>query len=173
MDWARKIAFNYNAPNTGENRGNYCKSIDLVIRIELTQAILMPRFSNFLRNSTVHFLMFLCLETCFPRVTDLLLWRLQAVSKIHVPFLSRNLIMWRETKLFDLVTGTATKPRLGKHVTKYENKWKWMVEFLRKFENRGIKIGIVNSICITKSINLQLFTLFLSGFEGPLLCWHL
>ena len=34
-----------------------------------------------------------------------------------------------------------------------------MVEFLRKFENRGIKIAQVNSILITKSINLQLFTL--------------
>ena len=29
-----------------------------------------------------------------------------------------------------------------------------MLEFLRKFENRGIKISRVNSI-ITKSINLQ------------------
>ena len=34
-----------------------------------------------------------------------------------------------------------------------------MVEFLRKFENRGIKIARVNSSLITKSINLQLFTL--------------
>ena len=32
---------------------------------------------------------------------------------------------------------------------------KWMVEFLRKFENRGI-----NSILITESINLQLFNFF-------------
>ena len=38
-----------------------------------------------------------------------------------------------------------------------------MVEFLRKFENRGIKIARVNSILITKSIDLQLFTLILSG----------
>ena len=29
-----------------------------------------------------------------------------------------------------------------------------MVEFLRKFENRGIKMARVNSIRITKSINL-------------------
>ena len=32
-----------------------------------------------------------------------------------------------------------------------------MIEFLRKFENRGIKIATVNSIRITKSINLLLF----------------
>ena len=36
-----------------------------------------------------------------------------------------------------------------------------MVEFLRKFENLGIKIARVNSILTTKSINLQLSTLIL------------
>ena len=56
----------------------------------------------------------------------------------------------------------------GKHVTKYKNMQKWIVEFLRKFENRGIKIARVNWIFITKSINLQLFTLILYGVEGPL-----
>ena len=39
-----------------------------------------------------------------------------------------------------------------------------MIEFLRKFENRSIKIARVNSILIAKSINLQLFTLTLFGF---------
>ena len=43
-----------------------------------------------------------------------------------------------------------------------------MVEFLRKFENRGTKIAWVNSILITKSINLQLFTLIWYGVGGPL-----
>ena len=36
-----------------------------------------------------------------------------------------------------------------------------MVEFLREYENHGIKISRVNSILITKSINLLLFTLIL------------
>ena len=49
---------------------------------------------------------------------------------------------------------------LRKHVTKYKNMRKWMAEF-RKFENLGVKIARVNSIFITKSINLQLFTLVL------------
>ena len=40
---------------------------------------------------------------------------------------------------------------------------KWMIEFLRKIENRCIKIARVNSILITKYINLQLFTLILYG----------
>ena len=48
-----------------------------------------------------------------------------------------------------------------------------MVEFLRKFENRNIKIGRVNLILLTKSINLQLFTLILYCVGGPLCCWHL
>ena len=38
-----------------------------------------------------------------------------------------------------------------------------MIEFLRKFENRGIKIAWVDSIFITKFLNLQLFTLILYG----------
>ena len=46
-----------------------------------------------------------------------------------------------------------------KHVTKYKNMRKWIVEFLKKFENRGIKITQVNSILITKFINLLLLTL--------------
>ena len=39
-----------------------------------------------------------------------------------------------------------------------------MIEFLRKLENRSIKIARVNPILITKSINLQLFTLILYDF---------
>ena len=39
---------------------------------------------------------------------------------------------------------------LRNHVTKYKKQRQWMVEFLRKFENRGIKIARVNSILITK-----------------------
>ena len=40
-----------------------------------------------------------------------------------------------------------------KHVTKYKHMRKFMLVFLGKFENRGIKIVRVNSIRITKSIN--------------------
>ena len=46
-----------------------------------------------------------------------------------------------------------------------------MVEFSKKFENRDIKIARVNSILITKSINLQLITLILYGVAGAL-WWH-
>ena len=52
---------------------------------------------------------------------------------------------------------------LRKHVTKYKNMKKYMVEFLRKFENRGIKISRGKSILITKSINLHFLILILYG----------
>ena len=45
---------------------------------------------------------------------------------------------------------------------------KCMVEFLTKFENRGIKIDRVHSILFPKSINLQLFTLLFYSVGGPL-----
>ena len=41
---------------------------------------------------------------------------------------------------------------------------KIMIDFLKKFQNRSIKIGAVNSILITKSINLDLFTLIFYDF---------
>ena len=58
---------------------NNFKLIDLVIRVELTQAILMLRFSNFLRNSIVHFCMYSYLGTYFLRVAVSLLCRLKPV----------------------------------------------------------------------------------------------
>ena len=39
---------------------------------------------------------------------------------------------------------------LRKHLTKYKNMRKWMVEILRKFENHAIKSGGHGSILITK-----------------------
>ena len=82
MDYAQKTTFDHNGPNTVQNLS---KLMDIVIRIELTGAILMARFSNFLRNSIIHLRRFLYLATCYLRVTVSLLCRLQAVSKIHVP----------------------------------------------------------------------------------------
>ena len=43
---------------------------------------------------------------------------------------------------------------LKKHVTKYKNMQKWMVEFINKSEIHDDKIARVNSIRITKSVNL-------------------
>ena len=57
---------------------------------------------------------------------------------------------------------------LKKYVTKCKNMRKWLVEFRRKFGNRGFEIARVNSIIITKYIELQLFTSILNGVGGPL-----
>ena len=38
-----------------------------------------------------------------------------------------------------------------------------MIDFLKKFENRGIKIARVSSILITKSIKFTVFPLILHG----------
>ena len=43
---------------------------------------------------------------------------------------------------------------LRKYVTKFKHMRKYMVEFLRKFENRDIKMARINLNRITKSINL-------------------
>ena len=48
--------------------------------------------------------------------------------------------------MFDIATGVT----LRQHVTKYKNMRKWMVKYLRKFENHEIKSGRDNSILITK-----------------------
>ena len=55
---------------------------------------------------------------------------------------------------------------LRKHVTKYKNMRKLMVEFLRKFENRGIKNALVKSILNSKSVNGHIGTLMRSSLQN-------
>ena len=64
---------------------NYSKLIYLVMRIELTRAILMPRFSNFQRNININFLMWLYLVACFLIVAVTLLCRSKSRT-ISSPF---------------------------------------------------------------------------------------
>ena len=45
--------------------------------------------------------------------------------------------------MLDILTSRASCDR-QEHVTKYKNMRKWMVEFLRRFEDRDIKIDRVN-----------------------------
>ena len=59
-----------------------------------------------------------------------------------------------ETKLFELVTGIATKLRLSGNMLRNINMRKWIVEFLRKFASHDNKMARVNSIHVTNSINL-------------------
>ena len=137
---------------------NNCKLIGLVIRIELTWAILMPRFYNFLGNSIIHFHMFLYLETCFLRAmifgarTGYKLYQRYIFQFFIILLVNWDEIVWPRDGHSDETVF------LRQQVTKYKNMRKSMVEFLRKFENRGIRTAWVNSILITKYINLQLFT---------------
>ena len=119
------------------------------MRSELTRSILMPLFSNFLRNLTIHF----CMVFIFGRVAVSLLCRLQSLSKIHVPIYPYLISEGRQncSTLYRHSNETAT---LRKRVPNI-NTWKWMIKFLRKFKNHGIKIVRVNLIRITKSINLR------------------
>ena len=132
----------------------------------------MPRSSYFLRNSIIHFSMFLYLVTCFLRVT-VSLCHLEAASKILVSNLKLSLSNYiHAVNRYEIVRSCNRHSNetvtLRKHVTKYKNMQKLIVEFFRKFENGGIKIDGVNSILITKSVDFQLFTLILYCVGGPL-----
>ena len=50
-----------------------------------------------------------------------------------------------------------------KHVTKYKNMRKKMVEFIRNSQSRGNEIAQVNSICVNKFINLISFCAVING----------
>ena len=91
----------------------------------------------------------------FLRVTVSLLCRLQAISEIHVPIYPCLIIIVKGDEIvrhFDRHSNETATVRI--HVTKYKHMRKLMLVFLGKFENRGIKIARVNSILITKSIDL-------------------
>ena len=90
-----KMSKSQRPPKTVQNES---KLIDLVTRIVLTRAMLMPRFSNFLRNSIIHFRTCLYLVTCFLRVTVSFLYQLQGRT-ITSPYTNEwginwNLYLW-------------------------------------------------------------------------------
>ena len=114
----------------------------------------MPQFSNFLRNSIIHFRMFLFLVTCFLRVTVSLLCRLQAVSKIHVSIYPHQICDEGDEIVPPCDRHSSETVTLMKHVTNYKQRRKWIVVILGKFYIRGIKIARGHSIFLTKSIIL-------------------
>ena len=137
-------------PNTVQNQS---KLIDLAIIIELTRVFLMPWLSNFLRCSTINLYMFLYL-VCFrvTTVTVLLPCRLEAVSKIHVPIYP-NLIS--EGSWNFSILGLAQQRNRDSQETWFHHEKKdfWISQKI-KFQNHGIKIARVNTIHITKRLNL-------------------
>ena len=128
------------APTPYKIKVNNSKLMDSVTKIELTRSILMPHFSNFLRNSIIHFRMFLYLETCFLRLAVSLLC-LCYNDAMHVPIYALSNYTNGDEIVLPCDRCSKETATLRKHVTKYKNLRKWMVEFLRKFENRGINIA--------------------------------
>ena len=95
----------------------------------------------------------------FPSVTVSLLCLLQAVSKIHVPIYPY--LISKGDEIVRLCNRRSNETvTLKKDVTKYKNMRKCIIEFLRKFEYRGIKIARVNSILITKSIDFTVIIFY-------------
>ena len=103
------------------------------MRIELTRAILMPRLSNFLRNSTIHFCRLLYMVIYFLRVTVSLLCRLQAIYKIHVPIYHYRISEGRRiVRPCDLHSNEAVlSGNTLQNINKCENGWSNFSENLR------------------------------------------
>ena len=75
------------------------------------------------------------------------------VTRYMSKFIPIYLVKWDEiVRAFDRHSNETLYIR--KYITNYKHMRKWMVEFLRKSESRGIKIDPVNSIRIIKSIIL-------------------
>ena len=97
------------------------------MRKELTLEILSPRLSDFLRNPTIGFGIFL-------------------YFKLYQEFQFNPIELSNENEIVRACDRHSNETvTLRKHVTKYKNKQKLMVEFLRKSESRGDKISGVNS----------------------------
>ena len=75
-------------------------------------------------------------------------------SKIHVPIYPYLIIVKGDEIVRPCDRHSNETVTLRIHVTKYKHMQKWMVEFIRNFENSVIKIFRVNSIRVTKSVNL-------------------
>ena len=146
---------------------NYVRKVALYHNGPQHRAILMPWFSNFLRNSTNHFRMFLYLVTCFLSITVSLLYRLQAVSKIHVQIYPNIISEGRrncsnQDKLFRAIGPSNLWPAQQRNPdsqeTCYQIQTHEKMDCRKLSENlsHGIKIPRVNSIRITKSMNFTL-----------------
>ena len=130
--------------------------IDLKVRIDLTRAILMPQFSNFLRNSIIHFRMFLYLVTCFLRVTDSLQCRLQDESKTHVPIYS-YLISERKRNYSTLWPAQQRNRYSGNLLPNINTSENWWLNFSENLRIIALKLLELTRFLWPKSINLLEF----------------
>ena len=127
-------------PNTVQN---YRKLTDLVIKIELTRAILMSwlKFSEKFNHQFSH--VFFIFGNQFPESLGFVAMPVTSWIKDTCSNLSLS-NQWLRTKMFNFVTGTAPQRNRNSReaCSKYKHIQKSRVVFLRKFENRGIKISL-------------------------------
>ena len=137
-----------------------------MIRIKLARAILMLRFSTFSEKLDHNFSQVFIFVNMFPETHGFVAMPV-ASCFIDTCFNLSLSNKWRETKLFNLLTSTASKPWLSGYMRK------WIVVFHRKFENQALKLIEFTRLLSVKSFNLQLLTFILNGVGGPLWCWRL
>ena len=132
------------------------------MRIELTRAILIPRFSNFPNNTNINFRMCVYLVTCFLTVAVSLLCRSKG-RKISSPFCNYQTGINNVTCIFDTACNRHSNETvtLRKHVTKHSNLRKLMVLVPENVR-----------ILALKSLDLTLFlSPILSIYFNFVRCW--
>ena len=140
-------------PNTVQN---YSKFTHLVMRIDLTRTILSPQLSDFMKNSAIYFSHVFIFSTMFPKSLGFVAMPgtsciKDTCSTLYISNISKER---RNCPSLWLVRQRNRDSHAWKHVTKYKNMRKSMVEFPRKCNSSGDKIAPVNSIRITESVNL-------------------
>ena len=83
-------------PKTVQNWSKLINLLQLVMRIEITREILSPWLSDFLKNSSIHFLRFFIFGNKFPESHGFVaICRSPAVSKMHVQMYPLIIEGWR------------------------------------------------------------------------------
>ena len=160
-------------PTPYKHQVNICKFIDLVMRIQLTLAILISRFSNFLRNSTIHFPMFSYLVTFYPYLIS----EGRPNCSTFWPMQQRNCDTQetvRETKLFYILTDTATKLwHSGNMTPNMKTCESWWLNFSENFRIVASKF-LESSRYLSPDLSIYCYLLYICMvLVGPLWCWHL
>ena len=127
----------------------------------------MPRISNFLKKFDYRFSHVSIFGNMFPESHDFVAACAgNEVKQFRLPSLI-TLGKIIGTCIIDTAWNRHSNETvtLIKHVNKDKNMLKYMIEFLRKFENHDIKICRVNKIRISKSINLLKFCTVLGSCD--------
>ena len=124
--------------------------------------------TKWIRTPTDPFLHVFIFGNMFPESYGFVAMPVTSGSNMHVlifPYLN----LWMETKLFDLVTGTATKPRLSgnmlQNINTCENRWS---NFSENFKIVALKLHeLTRSVLSNQSIYFNFVR-----WRGPWWCYH-